>query len=111
MLSDPVSYRKIWIEQTSSPKKYFQKRLEQGGRFALNVEYLFVAQFITKWHQITSSFAVAIRKSLTGTDGESFNTGFFKHNDHIRPLITKDDANHFFFVPQGESPLLAEGDI
>lgn len=79
-----------------TPKKYFQRRiLEQSGRFASNIEYLFVAQFITEWHQITASISVALRKSLTGTDGESFNAGFFKHHDHIRPLITKDDAYHF----------------
>ena len=65
---------------------------------------MFVAQFITEWHQITSSIAVALRKSLTGTDGESFNAGFFKHNEHIRPLITKDDAYHFLRSISGGPP-------
>ena len=34
-------------------KKYFQRRImEKGGHFAPNIEYLFVAQFLSEWQQI-----------------------------------------------------------
>ena len=34
----------------------------------------------------------------------SEDAGFFKHNEHIRPLITKDDAYHFLRSIRGSPP-------
>ncbi|XP_053378668.1 uncharacterized protein LOC128548229 [Mercenaria mercenaria] len=88
-----------------SAKKYFQRRiLKKGGKFAANIEYLFVAQFITEWQQILSSMSVALRKSLIGNCGENYSAGFFKNADHIRPLLTKDDAYRFLSPIRGSPP-------
>ncbi|WAR30905.1 PIF1-like protein [Mya arenaria] len=88
-----------------SVKKYFQRRiLEKGGHFASNIEYLFVAQFLSEWHQILSCMSIALRKSKSGHDGETFNAGFFKNRDMIRPLLTKDDAYRFLQPIRGSPP-------
>jgi hypothetical protein len=88
-----------------SVKKYFQRRiLEKGGHFASNIEYLFVAQFLTEWQQILPSMSVALRKSTPSQEGINFNAGFFKNRDHIRPLLTKDDAYRFLRPIRGSPP-------
>lgn len=88
-----------------SAKKYFQKRiLEKNGNFASNIEYLFVAQFVAEWKQTSASISVALRKSLSSYDGEAYNAGFFRNSDHIRPMITKDDAYRFLRTIRGSPP-------
>lgn len=76
-----------------SAKKYIQRRiLEKVGKFAANIEHLIVAQFITKWQQI-------LRLPLEIINWEQWRKlyccFFFKNADHIRPLLTKDDAYRF----------------
>ena len=65
---------------------------------------MFVAQFITEWQQIQSSISVALRKSLTGSADKNYNAGFFRNTDHIRPLLTKDDAYRFLRPIRGSPP-------
>ena len=89
-----------------SAKKYFQRRiLESGGKFASNIEYLFVGQFVSEWQQIRSSISVALRKSFsTEEGGEPLTASLFKNPDRIRPLLMKDDAYRFLRPIRGSPP-------
>ena len=48
--------------------------------------------------------SVALRKSRPGQDGTNYNAAFFKNRDHIRPLLTKDDAYRFLQPIRGSPP-------
>ena len=87
-------------------KKYFQRRiLESDGKFASNIEYLFVGQFVSEWQQIRSSISVALRKSFSAEEGEEpLTASFFKNPDRIRPLLMKDDAYRFLRPIRGSPP-------
>ena len=89
-----------------SAKKYFQRRiLESGGKFASNIEYLFVGQFVSEWQQIRNSISVALRKSFsTEEGGEPLTASLFKNPDRIRPLLMKDDAYRFLRPIRGSPP-------
>ena len=89
-----------------SAKKYFQRRkLESDGKFASNIEYLFVGQFVSEWQQIRSSISVALRKSFSAEEGgEPLTASFFKNPDRIRPLLMKDDAYRFLRSIRGSPP-------
>lgn len=77
-------------------KKYFPKaNTWENCNFASNIEYIFVAQFVAKWKEISASISVALKKSLNNHDEEACNGGIFKNSDFIRPLMTKDDAYSF----------------
>ena len=80
-----------------SAKKYFQRRkMEHGGRFASNIEYLFVVQFLSERQQIKNSISVALRKAFGEEEsGDIFTAAEFKNPDRIRPLLKKDKAYRF----------------
>ena len=79
--------------------------LQRGGKFASNIEYLFVAQFVSEWQQIRSSISVALRKSFSAEDGgEPLTASVFKNPDRIRPLLMKNDAYRFLRPIRGSPP-------
>ena len=46
-----------------TPVKYFNARLlHYSGRFAMNAEYLFFAQFVTEQKKVSDSINVALKK-------------------------------------------------
>ena len=97
----------VWANSpaTLSAKKYFLRRiLQRGGNFASNIEYLFLAQFVSEWQQIRSSISVALRKSFSTEGGEPLTASFFKNPDRIRPLQMKDDPYRFLSPIRGSPP-------
>ena len=77
-----------------SPVKYFNARLlNYTGRFAMNPEYLFLAQFVVEQKKVLDSISIALRKSrgnsLTASEIRNMNTS------HLRNLIFSDQAYIF----------------
>ena len=93
-----------------SHKKYFQRRiLEHGGKCASNIEFLFVAQFLSEWQKIRSSISVALRKSFGAEEsGAMYTAAAFKNPDRIRPLLMKDEAYRFLRPIRGSPPYWQE---
>ena len=77
-----------------SPSKYFNARLlHYSGRFAINHEYIFFAQFITEQKKVQDSISIALKKvpgvCLTARQVRELNTSTINH------LIAADQAYYF----------------
>ena len=82
----------------TTPRKYFNQRiLDVDGRFAKDIEYLFVAQYTVEAKQIrddASNFVIRQRHGMKGT-GQRINAGIAQNADRIHQLIQKDYAFKF----------------
>lgn len=84
-----------------SPTKYFNARLlHYSGRFAMNPEYLFFAQFIIEQKKISDSINIA----LTKVHGQSITASHLKSNVQSLNLIFKDQAYLFLRQIPGTPP-------
>ena len=85
-----------------TPVKYFNARLlHYSGRFAMNPEYLFFAQFITEQKKVSDSISIALRK----LHGQAVTASQFRSNDqYIKNLIFKDQAYLFLRNIPGSPP-------
>ena len=84
-----------------SPTKYFNARLLlYSGRFAMNPEYLFFAQFIIEQNKISDSINIA----LTKVHGQSLTASHLKSNVQSLNLIFKDQAYLFLKQIPGTPP-------
>ena len=74
-----------------------QRILDVDGRFAKDIEYLFVAQYTVEAKQIrddASNFILRQRHGIQGT-GQKMNAGIAKNADHLHQPIQKDHAFKF----------------
>ena len=73
-----------------SPTKYFNARLlHYSGRFAMNPEYLFFAQFIIEQKKVSDSINIALRK----VHGQSLTASHLRSNvQSLQNLICQDQA-------------------
>ena len=89
-----------------TPRKYFNQRiLDVDGRFAKDIEYLFVAQYTVEAKQIrddASNFVLRQRHGIQGT-GQRINAGIAKNADRLHQLIQKDYAFKFMKHVKGFS--------
>ena len=82
-----------------TPVRYFNARLlHHSGRFAMNPEYLFFAQFIIEQKKVSDSINIALKK-LHGTASQ------FRSNEQcVKNLIFKDQAYLFLRSIPGSPP-------
>ena len=85
-----------------SPVKYFNARLlHYTGRFAMNPEYLFFAQFIIEQKKVSDSVSMALKK----LSGQTVTASQIRSNDAcVRNLIFKDQAYLFLRDVPGSAP-------
>ena len=76
-----------------TPVKYFNARLlKYTGRFAMNLEYLFFAQFIIEQKKVSDSINIALKK----LHGQQLTASRFKSSEQcVKNLIYKDQAYLF----------------
>ena len=85
-----------------TPVKYFNARLlHYSGRFAMNAEYLFFAQFVTEQKKVSDSINVALKKMC----GKRLTASEFRSNEEcVKKLIFKDQAYLFLRAIPGSPP-------
>ena len=85
-----------------SPTKYFNARLlHYSGKFAMNPEYLFFAQFIIEQKKVSDSIAIA----LTKVHGQSLTASHLRSNvRNFQNLIFQDQAYLFLRQIPGTPP-------
>ena len=85
-----------------TPVRYFNVRLlHYSGRFAMNPEYLFFAQFITEQKKVSDSINIALKK----LHGKSLTASHFRSNEQcLKNLIFKDQAYLFLRGILGSPP-------
>ena len=85
-----------------SPTKYFNARLlHYSGKFAMNPEYLFFAQFIIEQKKVSDSIAIA----LTKVHGQSLTASHLRSNvQNFQNLIFQDQAYLFLRQIPGTPP-------
>ena len=85
-----------------TPVRYFNARLlHYSGRFAMNPEYLFFAQFIIEQKKVSDSINIALKK----LHGQPLTASQFRSNDQcVKNLIFKDQAYLFLRGIPGSPP-------
>lgn len=82
-------------------RKYFMARLcNKDNRFATNVEYLFYAQFLTDFKQVSDSINIALRKATSQTS-TAITAGQLKDDEYRKQLIQADKAYQFLQTVRG----------
>ena len=89
-----------------SPIKYFNARLLHfSGKFAMNPEYLFFAQFLIEQKKVSGSVNIA----LTKVHGKSVTASQLRSNvQNLQSLVCQDQAYLFLRQIPGTPPLLAK---
>ncbi|XP_078375419.1 uncharacterized protein LOC144658809 isoform X2 [Oculina patagonica] len=89
-------------EEKLTPVKYFNARLlHYSGRFAMNPEYLFFAQFITEQKKVSDSINIALKK----LHGQPVTASQFRSNEpFLKNMIFKDQAYLFLRSIPGSPP-------
>ena len=82
--------------------RYFNARLlHYSGRFAMNSEYLFFAQFIIEQKKVSDSINIALKK----LQGQPLTASQFRSNEqYVKNLIFKDQAYLFLRGIPGSPP-------
>ena len=85
-----------------TPVRYFNARLlHYSGRFAMNPEYLFFAQFIIEQKKVLDSINIALKK----LQGQPLTASQFRSNEQcVKNLISKDQAYLFLRGIPGSPP-------
>ena len=85
-----------------TPVKYFNARLlHYSGRFAMNPEYLFFAQFIIEQKKVSDSITIALKK----LHGRPITASEFRSNEQcVKNLMFKDQAYLFLRNIPGSPP-------
>ena len=85
-----------------TPVRYFNARLlHYSGRFAMNPEYLFFAQFIIEQKKVSDSINIALKK----LHGQPLTASQFRSNEKcVKNLIFKDQAYLFLRGIPGSPP-------
>ena len=85
-----------------TPVRYFNARLlHYSGRFAMNPEYLFFAQFIIEQKKVSDSINIALKK----LQGQPLTASQFRSNEQcVKNLIFKDQAYLFLRGIPGSPP-------
>ena len=85
-----------------TPVRYFNARLlHYSGRFAMNPEYLFFAQFIIEQKKVSDSINIALKK----LHGQALTASQFRSNEQcVKNLIFKDQAYLFLRGIPGSPP-------
>ena len=85
-----------------TPVKYFTARLlHYSGRFAMNPEYLFFAQFVMEQKKVSDSINIALKK----IHGQSITVSQIKSDaNHLKGLICQDQAYLFLRQIPGTAP-------
>ncbi|VDI77249.1 Hypothetical predicted protein [Mytilus galloprovincialis] len=82
-------------------RKYFIARLcNKDNRFATNIEYLFYAQFLTDFKQVSDSINIALRKATSQTS-TSITAGQLKDDEYRKQLIQADKGYQFLQTVRG----------
>ena len=89
-----------------TPVRYFNARLfHYSGRFAMNPEYLFFAQFIIEQKKVSDSINIALKK----LQGQPLTASQFRSNEQcVKNLIFKDQAYLFSVRYPRKSTVLAK---
>jgi hypothetical protein len=82
-------------------KKYFMSRLcNKDNRFATNMEYLFYAQFLTEFKQVSDNINIALRKATVQTSA-SITAGQLKDDEYRKELIQSEQGYQFLQTIRG----------
>ena len=93
---------KMERKEKLTPVRYFNARLlHYSGRFAMNPEYLFFAQFIIEQKKVSDSINIALKK----LHGQPLTASQFRSNEQcVKNLIFKDQAYLFLRGIPGSPP-------
>ena len=93
---------KMERKEKLTPGRYFNARLlHYSGRFAMNPEYLFFAQFIIEQKKVSDSINIALKK----LHGQPLTASQFRSNEQcVKNLIFKDQAYLFLRGIPGSPP-------
>lgn len=72
----------------------------KDNRFATNIEYLFYAQFLTDFKQVSDSINIALRKATNQTS-MPVTAGLLKDNEYRKQLIQTDKGYQFLQTVRG----------
>ena len=72
----------------------------KDNRFATNIEYLFYAQFLTDFKQVSDSINIALRKATNQTS-MPITAGLLKDNEYRKQLIQTDKGYQFLQTVRG----------
>ena len=87
-------------------RKYVNAHLlDQDGRFAKDIEYIFAMQYAVEHKQVRDSISVALRQ-IKGCQqlGSNLHAGMLKNPQHLQNLFKKDRAYTFLKNIQGSPP-------
>ena len=87
-------------------RKYVNARLlDQDGRFAKDIEYIFAMQYAVEHKQVRDSISVALRQTRGRQQvGKNLDAGMLKNPQHLQNLFKKDRAYTFLKNIQGSPP-------
>ena len=87
-------------------RKYVNARLlDQDGRFAKDVEYIFAMQYAVEHKQVRDSISIALRQTRGRQQvGRNLHAGMLKNPQHLQNLFKKDRAYTFLKNIRGSPP-------
>ena len=87
-------------------RKYVNARLlDQDGRFAKDIEYIFAMQYAVEHKQVRDSISVALRQTrLRQQVGRNLHAGMLKNPQQLQNLFKKDRAYTFLKNIRGSPP-------
>ena len=87
-------------------RKYVNARLlDQDGRFAKDIEYIFAMQYAVEHKQVRDCISVALRQTRGCQQvGRNLHAGMLKNPQHLQNLFKKDRAYTFLKNIQGSPP-------
>ena len=79
--------------------------LDQDGRFAKDIEYIFAMQYAVEHKQVRDSISVALRQTRGRQQvGRNLDAGMLKNPQHLQNLFKKDRAYTFLKNIRGSPP-------
>ena len=87
-------------------RKYVNARLlDQDGRFAKDIEYIFAMQYAVEHKQVRGSISIALRQTRGHQQvGRNLHAGMLKNPQHLQNLFKKDRAYTFLKNIRGSPP-------
>ena len=87
-------------------RKYVNARLlDQDGRFAKDIEYIFAMQYAVEHKQVRDSISIALRQTRGRQQvGRNLHAGMLKNPQHLQNLFKKDRAYTFLKNIRGSPP-------
>ena len=87
-------------------RKYVNARLlDQDGRFAKDIEYIFAMQYAVEHKQVRDSISIALRQTRGRQQvGKNLDAGMLKNPQHLQNLFKKDRAYTFLKNIRGSPP-------